>query len=211
MTTAEAWRGSPAKHQAIMTAARRVFTREGYAGASVDAIAADAGVSKRTVYNHFPDKERLFLSVVRATLDSVAETLAGVLAETFSESGDLEGEFLALARRWARLFLREDAAALRRLIVAEGFRHPEIMVAWAEAGPLRASGQLAGLLRRLTERGVLDVPDPQRAAEQLALLITTPANNRSLFGTIALDDAEVDDIVVPNVRMFLRAYAPRAE
>lgn len=211
MMAADAWRGSPAKHQAIMTAARRVFTREGYAGASVDTIAADAGVSKRTVYNHFPDKERLFLSVVRATLDSVAETLAGVLEETFSESGDPEDEFVALARRWVRLFLREDAAALRRLVVAEGFRHPEIIAAWAEAGPLRASGQLAGLLRRLTERGVLDVPDPQRAAEQLALLITTPANNRSLFGTVALDDAEVDDIVVPNVRMFLRAYAPRAE
>jgi TetR/AcrR family transcriptional repressor of mexJK operon len=61
---------------------------------------------------------------------------------------------------------------------------------------------------RSARRGRLDVPDPGRAAEQLALLVTNPAYNRSMLGTVELSDAEVDDVVVPNVRMFLRAYAP---
>ena len=201
------WKGSPDKHRAIMEAAVRVFTREGYARASVDAIAAEAGVSKRTIYNHFADKERLFLTVVRATLGSVASDFAEALDETVGDSDDLERDLVALARRWVRLFLRPDAAALRRLVIAEGAHHPQIVAAWAEAGPLRANQGLAGALRRLSERGLLDVEDPARAAEQLSLLVTNPAYNRSMLGTVALSDAEVDDIVVPNVRMFLRAYA----
>jgi TetR/AcrR family transcriptional repressor of mexJK operon len=203
------WRGSPAKHQAIMDAAGRVFTREGFERATVDAIAAEAGVSKRTIYNHFPDKEHLFVSVVRATLDSVAVQFDAALGETIGDSDDLEQDFVALARRWVRLFLRQDAAALRRLVMAEAAHHPQILAAWAQAGAIRTTDQVARALARLTERGKLDVPDPGRAAEQLAMLITNPANNRSFFGTAALSDAEVDDIVVPNVRMFLRAYTPR--
>jgi TetR/AcrR family transcriptional repressor of mexJK operon len=202
------WRGSPAKHRAIMEAALRVFTREGYARASVDAIAAEAGVSKRTIYNHFADKERLFLGVVRTTLDSVSAEFGAALDETIGDSDDLERDLVALARRWVRLFLREDAAALRRLVLAEAPYHPQLLLGWAEAGPLRANDRLARALGRLSERGRLDVADPARAAEQLSMLVTSPAHNRSMLGTVALSDAEVDDVVVPNVRMFLRAYAP---
>ena len=48
----------------------RLFLRDGYARTSVDAIAAEAGVSKRTIYNHYGDKESLFLSVVSGKYDS---------------------------------------------------------------------------------------------------------------------------------------------
>ena len=201
-------RGSVVKHRAIMEAAARVFLRQGYAGTSVDAIAGEAGVSKRTIYNHFEDKEHLFLAVVRNTLASVEEDFDRALGETIADSDDLERDFVALARRWVRLFLREDASALRRLVIAESPRHPEIMHAWAEAGPLRAQSQLVGRLARLAEQGRLDVPDPWRAAEQLALLVANAAYNRSMLGTLTLTDQEVDDVVIPNVRMFLRAHRP---
>lgn len=191
-----------------MDAAARVFTREGFAGASVDVIAAEAGVSKRTIYNHFEDKEHLFLAVIRTTLDSVTLEFERAFDQTMVDSDDLERDFIALARRWVRLFLREDAAALRRLVIAESMRHPEILAGWAEAGPLRANTRLEHLLARLSERGRLSVPDPAIAAEQLALLVTNPAFNHSMLGTVPLSDAEVDAIVVPNVRMFLRAHAP---
>ena len=57
--------GSPAKRSAIVRAALEVFLREGYARASVDAIAATAGVSKRTIYDYYGDKEQLFLSTLQ--------------------------------------------------------------------------------------------------------------------------------------------------
>jgi len=173
-----------------------------------DVIATEAGVSKRTVYNHFEDKEHLFLAVVRTTLASVEAEFDAALDETILDSNDLERDFVALARRWVRLFLREDANALRRLVIAEGVRYPEIMAGWAEAGPVRARSHLVRALEQLAERGRLEVPDPERAAEQLALLVTNPAYNRSVLGTVPLSDDEIDDIVVPNVRMFLRAHRP---
>lgn len=187
----------------------RVFVREGFTRASVDAIAAEAGVSKRTIYNHFDDKERLFVSVFQATLGSVISDFDAALDLTLGDSDDLQRDFVALARSWVRLFLREDAAALRRLVMAEAAHHPQLLAAWAGAGALRVNDRVARVLGRLTERGKLDVRDPSRAAQQLTLLVTGPAQQMSQFGTIRLSDSEIDDLVVPNVEMFLRAYAPR--
>ena len=203
-------RRSPAKHRAIMAAAASVFVREGFDRTSVDAVAAEARVSKRTIYNHFHDKESLFISVIRATLGSVTAEFAAALDDTIGESDDLERDFAALARRWVRLFLREDAAALRRLILAEAAHHPEIFHVWVEAGALQSIDQLARVLRRLAERRKLAISDPALAAEQLSLLITTPAQNASMFGTVTLTDSQIDHLVIPNVQMFLRAYAPPA-
>src|SRR5205823_4068457 len=121
----------------------------------------------RTIYNHFTDKEHLFQAVVLATLDSVGEDLRQALDETLGDSDDLERDLLALARRWVRLFLREDAAALRRLVLAEATHHPQLLLVWAEAGPLRVNHQLVRALARLAERGKLDIPDPAEAAQQL--------------------------------------------
>jgi TetR/AcrR family transcriptional repressor of mexJK operon len=201
--------GSPAKRRAILDAARRVFVREGFVRASVDAIAAEAGVSKRTIYNHFDDKEHLFVAVFQATLAAVVQDFDAAVDETLGDSDDLRRDLVALARRWVRLFLREDAAALRRLVMTEASHHPELVAAWGQAGAVRVTDRVARLLARLGERGKLDVADPFRAAQQLALLLTTPAQQVSQFGTVRLSDEQVDDIVVPNVEMFLRAYAPR--
>jgi TetR/AcrR family transcriptional repressor of mexJK operon len=192
-----------------MDAAMRVFVREGFTRASVDAIAAEAGVSKRTIYNHFDDKERLFVSVFQATLGSVVTDFDATLDVTLGDSDDLRRDLVALARSWVRLFLRDDAAALRRLVMAEAAHHPQLLAAWADAGALRVNDRVARMLGRLTERGKLDVPDPTRAAQQLTLLVTGPAQQMSQFGTVRLSDGEVDDLVIPNVEMFLRAYAPR--
>ena len=56
----------PAKRRAILEAAKSLFLRNGYDGSSMDAIAAEAGVSKLTVYSHFTDKETLFSAAVKA-------------------------------------------------------------------------------------------------------------------------------------------------
>ncbi|MEU4226451.1 TetR/AcrR family transcriptional regulator [Nonomuraea sp. NPDC026600] len=65
-------RRSPAKRRAILDAAIQVFTDLGYARASVDAIAAQAGVGKQTVYGHFGDKEQLFLAAIQEARSAVA-------------------------------------------------------------------------------------------------------------------------------------------
>lgn len=68
---------------------------------------------------------------------------------------------------------------------------------------------LANRLAELGKQGILDVPDPPEAAEFLGLLVTGRVNHRSWYGTIQLDDAEIDQLATGGVRVFLRAYRPR--
>src|SRR5690349_12123523 len=85
MTEPEPPTGNPRKRRAIIAAATTVFLREGYTRASVDAIAAEAGVSKQTVYNHFGDKENLFLSVTGAAQDDAVARVNVTLDEAFPD------------------------------------------------------------------------------------------------------------------------------
>src|SRR5882757_5399778 len=125
----------PAKRQAVVRAAAQVFVREGYVGASVDVIAADAGVAKQTIYNYYRDKENLFLSVIDAMLQPVAEQFLAVLDEILLDEADLAAGLSRLGREWTTLLAREDLAALRRLIVGEATRYPQLLAAWQNAGP----------------------------------------------------------------------------
>ena len=60
---------------AILEAAKQLFAREGFAGVSMDKIAAEAGVSKLTVYSHFGDKEALFAAAIRAKCEEMMPCL----------------------------------------------------------------------------------------------------------------------------------------
>src|SRR4029453_19082308 len=143
-TTTAREHGRLDKRNAIVGAAKRVFLRHGYTDASVDAIAAEAGVSKQTIYNHFGDKEQLFRTVIQtAQTDAEAEARGAVvddpgltlLEEFLGESEDLDRDLRTFAQRSARFALREDIAALRRLVIAEAPHHPELLAAGGRRRP----------------------------------------------------------------------------
>ena len=71
----------------VLSGAREVFLKCGFEGASVDAIAEEAKVSKATLYAHFPSKDRLFLSVLQAECDRLSEEICRPL----SNAGDARG------------------------------------------------------------------------------------------------------------------------
>ena len=202
------------KRNAIVDAAKRVFLRQGYTEASVDAIAVEAGVSKQTIYNHFGDKERLFHTVIRtAQREADAEargelgpdTGLGLLEDFLGDSDDLDRDLRLFAQRSVRFALREDIAALRRLVIAEAPRHPQLLGEWGRRRP-ELELALTRAIERQTTRGALDVPDAAVAANQLILLVLVEALMRSSFGGRALSDAEVDEIVEAGVTMWLRCY-----
>jgi AcrR family transcriptional regulator len=201
------------KRTAIVEAATRVFLRHGYTDASVDAIAADARVSKQTIYNHFGGKEQLFRTVIQtAQRDAEAEARSGVgdpgltlLEDFLGDSDDLDRDLRTFAQRSARFALREDIAAFRRLVLAEAPHHPELLAEWGRRRP-ELELALARAIDRQTKRGVLDVPDTALAAHQFVLLILVEALMRSSFGARTLSDAELDAIVDAGVEMWLRCY-----
>lgn len=199
--------GSPVKRAAIVHAALEVFLREGYARASVDAIAAGAGVSKRTIYDYYGDKERLFLSALQETKDAHAASFEKLLDRTLGQVDDIEAALTLFGREFAAGIARsEERAAVMRLTIAEASHFPVLLEPTSTGRSVQRI--LADRLAELAEQGLLDVPDPMEAAEFLGLLVTGRVNNRSWFGAVTLDDAEISDLVAGGVRIFLRAYRP---
>ncbi|WP_445400841.1 TetR/AcrR family transcriptional regulator [Streptomyces sp. LE64] len=218
MTRADAGRdaprkGFPEKRNAIVRAARQVFGRIGYQGASIDVIAAEAGVSTRTIYNHFENKERLFVTVLLDSSEQVATAHEALIERHLggaTSTAEVEGGLVALAKDWVRPGpeFAEHCSMVTRL-ATEGESVPEdLHGSWQQAGPRRVQGALAAHLTRLAGRGLLDVPDPARAAQHFVALIT-PAGAHGKAGTDPLPEAEAEAVAVTGVRAFLYGCLPR--
>jgi TetR/AcrR family transcriptional regulator, mexJK operon transcriptional repressor len=199
--------GSERKRSAIVQAALRLFLRDGFARTSVDAIADEAGVSKRTIYNHFGDKENLFLSVVSETFDAMIAAFVDLMTRYPTDVPDdaVEDSIIAFAREGALLAARSsDRSALIRLMMAEAPHFPQLQV--VQMRPRSITTAIAERLARLHARGLLDVPDPEEAANHLFALTMGQMNNRTLFGTRRLSDAEISRMATSGAQAFLRAY-----
>lgn len=204
-------RGLPEKRRAIAQAARTVFGREGYTRASVEAIAAEAGVSKRTIYNHYPDKEQLFQSVIVEGSASVAATHRRIAERHLRKILDLEEDLIAFGVEWASSPTAfADHFALVRTIQAEASRiPPEVMEAWQNAGPRAFQEELARYVRAMAARGLLAVEDEQEAANHFDLLTFVNVMQKSCYGAIPVAEADITELVTAGVRAFLRLYGTK--
>jgi len=194
------------KHDAIAAAALVLFARDGYERTSVDAIAAEAGVSKRTVYSHFGDKENLFLVVLRDTHDTMRERVSDILDRNLRDTDDVRAALTTCIREIVRTITRApERATLLRLLIAEAPYFPALLDLWQNRGivPL-----IAEPLAKLAASGLLDTDDAGLAAEHLSALTFGQVSNKSMMGTVELTDSEADRIVTIGIAAFLRAYAP---
>ena len=202
--------GSSDKRAAIVDAARRLFLRDGFERVSVDAIAAEAGVSKRTIYNHYGDKERLFLDVIGETYNRLIGAAVALMDKYLTDLPDEEVEdgIIAFSREIALFAARTpERTAVIRLLMSEAPHFPALLA--VEARPRGITVSIAERLARLDARGLLDVSEPQDAANHLFALTMGQVNNRSMYGAIELSEDEVTHISTSGARAFLRAYRPR--
>jgi TetR/AcrR family transcriptional repressor of mexJK operon len=197
------------KGEAIAQAALQLFLRDGYERTSVDAIAAEAGVSKRTIYNRYGDKENLFLSVLRETYRAMMGTIRGLAEAHLSEpeAADVQQDLTAFIREIAlTVTTAPDRIALVRLILAEAPYFPALIR--TETGPQTMHGIVASHLTRLAEARRFAITNPTEAAEHLLALTLNQINTRTLFGVVPISDAEIERIVTSGVAAFVRAYRP---
>jgi TetR/AcrR family transcriptional repressor of mexJK operon len=202
---------SATKRRAIIEAATEAFLRNGYRGTSMDEIAAAASVSKQTVYKHFADKERLFSEIVRATVDE-ASTPVSDEVRSLQDSGDLEADLRDLARRQLAMVMQPRILQLRRLVISEAARFPELGRMFYEQGAERTVTALAATFERLAARGLLELPDPAVAASHFNwLVMSAPMNQAMLLGRdVTPDSADLDRWADDGVRAFLAAYGVRS-
>ena len=201
---------SARKRQTILSAGRGLFLRSGYQGTSVDQIAASAEVSKQTVYKHFGDKQELLLTIVNDALDSTVTPFLGRIA-TLGDTTDPAPDLVDLAADYLRAVLQEPVVQLRRLVVGEANRVPELAQRYYEQAPARTLAAFAECFGRLHDRGLLHVPEPPKAAEHFAFLIVGRCIDQALFcgGSQVLGTVDVDDHVSAAVQVFLSAYQAR--
>ncbi|MBM7784984.1 TetR/AcrR family transcriptional regulator [Tenggerimyces flavus] len=201
---------SPAKRAAIVAAARVVFGRHGYIGASMDEVSAEAGVSKRTVYQHFADKQDLFRTAVLDAVDRGYE-LFRPHNEALADVPDdqLPDALLALADLAYRGLLAPELLRMRRLVMAEAERFPHLGREYYDRSWGRSVGGLAHSIGRLHARGVLHAPDHDAAAHTFVMLVAGRELNRAAFlGAESNGDADHRHRVTREaVRIFLTAHS----
>jgi len=193
----------------IIRAAAEVFARHGYLGATTDEVAARASVSKQTVYKQFQDKEHLFAAVITEMTAEVVGRLADSAASTLDDAQDVRKALRNLADGWLHGMLQPDVLRLRRLVIAEADRFPEVGRAWFDRGFDRALMILGTSLQRLADRGLLHgLGDPTLAADQFAgLVLYRPMNQAMFAGTDAVPAADaLSRIADAAVDVFLAAY-----
>ncbi|MEU9843255.1 TetR/AcrR family transcriptional regulator [Actinomadura sp. NPDC048032] len=191
----------------IMDAAMEVFLRDGYVGAKTDEIASVAGASKQTIYKHFGRKEKLFEQIILDRLGGIDQLFQAALGE-LAITDDVETTLTAVARQFVHAITQPSHLRVRRLVIAEAGRFPELGRAYFEAGPERVHAALASSFEQLTHRGLLRIEDPVLAANHFTWLVVSIPVNKVMFcgEDVHFAPAELDHYADTAVRAFAAAY-----
>ncbi|MEC7121113.1 MAG: TetR/AcrR family transcriptional regulator [Pseudomonadota bacterium] len=197
----------PERMRRVLEAANHQFLEFGFAATSMEAIAKASGISKMTIYNYFPTKEALFETCVATRTDQVFEFAtfyqkhANPLPDPQQTLSELGAHFLALMRD-------EEVLSIHRVMIASANQHPDVCQSFYEQGCLRLNAQVKRYLSLADERGLLQVSNPQRAADQFLSMFLGRQHLRTLLNLGHPSADEDAEMVRDNVAMFLRAYQP---
>ncbi len=193
----------PAKRRQVLAGARQVFGELGFERASVDLIAARAGVSKATVYNHYEDKKALFVACVVQEADEMSAGLRACLGET---GGDAEEGLQVIGEKVMGVFLSPAVVGLYRHAIAAA-HFPGVGQTIFERGPRVIHAAIASYLEVWDRAGALRIEEPRSAAVEFVALCQGDLVTRSRLGILSYPvDEEVRGTVKRAVRTFVRAY-----
>jgi AcrR family transcriptional regulator len=190
-----------AREKRILDAALKVFSASGYSGASMDAVAIAAGLSKPTLYQYFDSKEQLFATMMLQKRDDMLSPFQG-------GGGDMVVQLHHFAWAYADTVMQPTLLSLARLTIGDVQRFPEIGRAYQSAGPDRV---LDGLMRQLLayrDAGQLAFDDAELAAQDLWGLILSAPRTQALYNPdLVIPRDDLARYVHNGLRVFLRAYA----
>ena len=200
-------KGSPGKRGQIQDAAARLFLSQGYAATSMDSVAAEAQVSKATLYAHFKSKQALFESMVQERFRTEMEENLQP-----AQLGDdpLEG-LAAVGRRFLGLLVAYRAMGTFRIVLAESQRLPELGEAFYRSGPARTLQIVTAYIEHLNRLGRLEVPDPQLGADLFLGMLKTTRYLKCLLGLApAPQEDETKRLALAAAKLFVAAHSPQS-
>lgn len=193
----------PQRLQRIVAAAARQFHEHGLAGTSMDAIAAEAGVSKMTVYSHFPSKGDLFIAAVASRTAELMGTDMPALDPLKPKQA-----LTAIGRAFLRLIRDDQVVQHHRILFGLRDAHPEVRQAFHDQGPDRMCQALAAYLAEATRQGSLKVRQPTLAANQFMGLFLGMGQLRHLLNLGKPGEPEDEALLKANVALFLKGHEP---
>lgn len=192
----------------IIAAAADVFLNQGFLGATMDQIAARADVSVQTVYSRFKSKEALFNDVVGELAGGATRDVEHELAAL--PDGTSPEEWLSrFAVGQLRTVLTPRLMQLRRMVIGECGRFPQLGTALFKEGPGRAISQLTEVFEHFASTGELAIGDPLLAAKQFNwLLMGGPTSEVMHLGDAAIPSPnQMVRHAGETVDMFLAKYS----
>lgn len=190
------------KREAIITAARALFARQPYDLVTMEAVAAQAGVSKMTVYSHFHDKETLFENIVIETSNQMLSALADP-----NRGCGLRDQLVAVGTSFLGVILGTDICKMGHSLPGALRANPGLKDRFYAAGPGRVRAALSDMIAAAQARGELTVDDPDLAADDLVSLWEGNLAAKIAFGLADLATlAEISRRAVRGTEVFLRAY-----
>jgi TetR/AcrR family transcriptional regulator, mexJK operon transcriptional repressor len=203
MRVAQLRKNTKQKYDAILNSASRLFLKNGYTHTSMDAIAADADVSKQTVYSYFNNKELLFRRMVEELCNS--HTPSEDLLENKNLT-QLEALW-RIGKGFMDAISSRTGLGIYRLVMAEGVRHPRIGELFFQSGPQKMQQLLCAYLQRQVDNDLLMIDNVDRAATQFFAILKGWYQMRLVLKLKpAPSQKELDDYVRDAVRMFCTAY-----
>lgn len=192
------------KREAILDAAQSLFAQRGVDGAPIEAIAAQSGVSKVTVYAHFGDKGKIFEALVQRE----TERLTRELARTTSDATTLEERLVNFGIALVQVMTEPCHLALDKALSLEAQRNPALGRRFYEAGPGHVCAMLSDLIARATAAGECSTGDPDRAARDLmALWLGFTAIERRFCGGCLPDVDVLTAHIRRTTQLYLRSCA----
>ena len=183
----------------IVAVASGIFLSQGYGATSIEAVSQKAGISKRTFYARFKDKEALFAAVVH----QLVSRLRPEHDETLFVGKSREAILLNLAKIILGAALKPEALALHRIMVGEAMRFPELAkVMDAQGARLEAVRRIADLLQH-TSSNKMQRRDAEFAAEQFLDGVIAVPQRRAIGLGVPMTPAEVDRWGKQAVALFL--------
>jgi TetR/AcrR family transcriptional regulator, mexJK operon transcriptional repressor len=194
--------------QRILQTARELFLAEGYGSTTIEAVAARAGISKRTLYHRFDDKAALFAAVVHEIIEQIRPPPSVPLIE----GATLRDVLRRLAGMILRAALSPQAMALHRLVMAESTRFPELARAvHSDSSTNEATSLIAGLLARESRELKISAENRPFAAEQFIFMVVALPQRRAMGFGAPMTEAELGVWADKVVALFLngcRGWAP---
>jgi len=196
------------KRSVALDAALTVFSNSGYAVATMDAIAAEAGLTKPTLYQYFSSKDELFREMMLAPRTQM------LMAFDHSADKCYVEQLLEFSWTYAKTVMRPEFLSLARLVIGDAQRNPDLGRNYQASGPDKVLTGLAEFMTNQSSLGRLNIEDAELAAEDFWGLILSAPRNRALHVPDAvISTKQLSRYINNGIRVFLKAYSasPKAD